>query len=286
MKVAVLGLGIMGAGMARQLLARGFDVSVWNRSAGKAAPLGTAGARIAASPADAAHDAEFVHAMLADDGASRAVWTGEQGALGAMRENAIAIESGTLSVEWMRELAATAAARGIGFLDAPVTGSKAQAESGALSFLVGGPQDVLERARPMLSAMGGNIIHLGSHGNGAMMKLINNFMCGVQVASLAEAIGMASRSGLDVAQAAQVLASGSPGSPLVRNISQRMVQRDYSPNFFVRLMVKDMEYARAAFARAGIELASAGAARERFLEGMRAGFGDRDIASIAELLRG
>jgi 3-hydroxyisobutyrate dehydrogenase len=271
--------------MARQLLRRGFDVSVWNRDAGKAEPLGAAGARIAATPADAARDAEFVHAMLADDEASRTVWLGEHGALGAMRANAIAIESGTLSVEWMRELAAAAATRGIGFLDAPVTGSKVQAETGALSFLVGGPAEVLERARPVLSAMGANIVHLGPHGNGALMKLINNFMCGVQVASLAEAIGMASRSGLDVGQAAQVLASGSPGSPLVKNISQRMVQRDYSPNFFVRLMAKDLDYARAAFGRAGIELASAGVARERFLEGMRAGLGDRDIASIVELLR-
>jgi 3-hydroxyisobutyrate dehydrogenase len=285
MKVAVLGLGIMGAGMARQLLARGFEVTVWNRDAGKAQPLGAAGARIAVTPADAARDAEVVHAMLADDEASRAVWMGEHGALGAMRPNDIAIESGTLTVEWMRELAAAAATRGVGFLDAPVTGSKAQAETGTLSFLVGGPPDLLERARPMLSAMGGNILHLGPHGSGAMMKLINNFMCGVQVASLAEAIGMAARSGLDVGQAAQVLANGSPGSPLVKNLAQRMVQRDYSPNFFVRLMAKDLEYARAAFARAGIELASAGVARERFLEGMRAGLGERDIASIVELLR-
>jgi 3-hydroxyisobutyrate dehydrogenase len=286
MKVAVLGLGIMGAGMARQLFARGFDVTVWNRSAEKAEPLGAAGARIAATPADAARGVDVVHAMLADDDASRTVWMGEHGALGAMRADAIAIESGTLSVEWMRELAAAAATRGVGFLDAPVTGSKAQAESGSLSFLVGGPPDVLERARPMLSAMGGNIVHLGPHGNGAMMKLINNFMCGVQVASLAESIGMAARSGLDVGLAANVLASGSPGSPLVKNISQRMVKRDYSPNFFVKLMAKDLGYARAAFARAGIDLASADVARERFLEGMRAGLGDRDIASIVELLRG
>ena len=285
MKVAVLGLGIMGAGMARHLLARGFDVTVWNRNVDKAVPLGEAGARIAATPADAAGEADVVHAMLADDDASRAVWMGESGALGAMRAGAIAIESGTLTVEWMRELAVAAEAQGVGFLDAPVTGSKVQAETGALTFLVGGPSEVLERVRSMLSAMGGNIVHLGPHGSGAMMKLINNFMCGVQAASLAEAIGMASRSGLAVEQAASVLAGGSPGSPLVRNLSTRMVQRDYSPNFFVKLMVKDLSYAGAAFARAGIELASADVARERFLEGVRAGFGDRDIASIAELLR-
>ena len=284
MKVAVLGLGIMGAGMARQVAARGFDLTVWNRDAAKAASF-AGEARIASSPADAARDADVVHAMLADDDASRSVWSGEAGALPAMRPGTIAIESGTLTVEWMRELAAAAKARDVGFLDAPVTGSKAQAESGALSFLVGGPAELLERVRPLLDAMGNNVVHLGPHGSGAMMKLINNFMCGVQVASLAEAIGMAARSGLDVPQAAGVLAAGSPGSPLVKAIGKRMTDRDFEPNFFVRLMVKDLTYARATFAREGIELRSADVARERFLEAVSAGFGDRDIASIVELLR-
>jgi 3-hydroxyisobutyrate dehydrogenase len=284
MKVAVLGLGIMGAGMARQLLAHGFDLAVWNRDAAKAASF-AGHARIATSPADAARDADVVHAMLADDDASRSVWLAESGALEAMRPGAIAIESGTLTVEWMRELAAAATARAVGFLDAPVTGSKAQAESGALSFLVGGPAELLERVRPLLAAMGPIIVHLGPHGSGSMMKLINNFMCGVQVASLAEAIGMAARSGLDVNQAAGVLAAGSPGSPLVKAIGKRMTDGDFEPNFFVRLMAKDLAYARAAFALAGIDLPSADAARERFLEGMRAGLGDKDIASIVGLLR-
>src|SRR6185369_13977975 len=109
---------------------------------------------------------------------SRAVWLGEQGALAAMREGAIAIESSTLTVAWIRELAAAATDRGIAFLDAPVTGSKAQAESGALSFLVGGSGEALDRAHPVLAAMGGNVSHLGPTGSGAMMKLINNFLCG------------------------------------------------------------------------------------------------------------
>lgn len=284
MKVAVLGLGIMGAGMARQLAARGFDLTVWNRDGAKAASF-AGKARIAATPADAARGVDLVHAMLADDDASRSVWLGENGALAAMRPGTIAIESGTLTVDWMRELAVAANARGVGFLDAPVTGSKAQAETGALSFLVGGPAELLERVRPVLGAMGTNVVHLGPQGSGSMMKLINNFLCGVQVASLAEALGMAARSGLDVPQAAGVLAAGSPGSPLVKAIGKRMTERDFEPNFFVRLMAKDLAYARAAFALQGIELRSADAARERFLEGMSAGFGDRDIASIVELLR-
>jgi 3-hydroxyisobutyrate dehydrogenase len=285
MKVSVLGLGIMGAGMARQLVTKKFDVTVWNRDAAKTATLASAGARVAATPAMAAAGADIVLAMLAHDDASRAVWLGHDGALGAMRKDAVAIESSTLTVDWIRELAAAANARGVAFLDAPVTGSKAQAETGALSFLVGGPVEVLERVRPAFAAMGGNVAHLGATGSGAMMKLINNFLCGVQVASLAEAIAMAERSGLDVRQAAAVLSAGSPGSPLVKMIAQRMLDRAYEPNFFIPLMAKDLSYARQTFARAGIELASADAARARFVEADRAGRGQQDIAAIVELLR-
>jgi len=285
MKVAVLGLGIMGGGMARQLVAKKFDVTVWNRDAAKTATLASAGARVAGTPAVAAAGADIVLAMLANDDASRAVWLGNEGALAAMRKDAVAMESSTLTVEWVRELAGAAKGRGIAFLDTPVTGSKAQAESGALSFLVGGPAEVLERVRPALAAMGSSINHLGPTGSGAMMKLINNFLCGVQVASLAEAIAMAERSGLDARQAAAVLSAGSPGSPLVKAIAQRMLDRAYEPNFFIPLMAKDLSYARQAFARAGIELASADVARAPFVEAERAGMGQKDIAAIVELLR-
>ena len=285
MKVSVLGLGIMGAGMAGQLIAKGFDVTVWNRNPAKSTRFAKLGARIATTPADAASSADLVIAMLAEDGASRGVWMGASGALASMRREAIAIESSTLTIDWVRELAAAAQARGVGFLDAPVTGSKAQAESGMLAFLVGGPADLLERARPALAAMSGSIAHLGPVGSGATMKLINNFLCGVQVASLAEAMAMAERSGLDVRQAAAVLGAGSPGSPLVKIVAQRMLDRAYEPNFFVPLMAKDLAYARQAFARAGLELKSADVAREPFLAAERAGFGEKDIASIIELLR-
>jgi 3-hydroxyisobutyrate dehydrogenase len=284
MKVAVLGLGIMGAGMARQLIDRGFDVTVWNRNVARTAAF-EAGARVAGTPAQAAAEADVVLAMLADDDASRSVWLGDRGALAAMRESAVAIESGTLTVEWIQELAAAAHDRGIGFLDAPVTGSKVHAETGALSFLVGGHRELLERVRPVLAAMSKSITHLGPTGSGAMMKLINNFLCGVQVASLAEAIAMAERSGLDARLAAEVLSGGAPGSPLVKMIAQRMLDRAYDPNFFIPLMAKDLDYARRTFARAGIDVPSAEAARARFLDAERAGMGRMDIAAIVESLR-
>jgi 3-hydroxyisobutyrate dehydrogenase len=284
-RIAFLGLGLMGAGMARRLMDHGFDLTVWNRNARRADALVESGARLTATPADAARGAEAVIAMLADDDASRAVWLGEQGALAAMDRGTLAIDSSTLTVECMRELGARAAARGVNFLDPPGTGSKPQAEQGALNFLVGGEASDVERATPLFKAMGRGQVHVGPAGSGALLKLINNFMCGVQLASLGEAMAMAQRSGLDLRRTADVLASGSPGSPLVKMVVERMVARDYTPNFLVPLMVKDLTYAMQTFAAEGIELADAHAARQRFIEAAAAGYQDRDIAAVVEPLR-
>ena len=284
-RISFLGLGIMGAAMARRLLDHGFDLAVWNRNPARADSLVKAGARLAATPADGACGADAVIAMLADDDASRSVWLGDAGALAAMDRGAIAIDSSTLTVEWMRELGAQAATRGVSFLDAPVTGSKPQAEQGTLNFLVGGDAAAVARAAPLFAIMGRGHVHLGGAGSGALLKLINNFMCGVQLASLGEAIAMAERSGLDIRRAADVLAAGSPGSPIVKMVAERMVTRDYTPNFLVPLMVKDLDYAITTFAAGGIELDDARAARARFSAAAAAGFHERDIAAVVEPLR-
>ena len=152
-KVAVLGLGTMGSGMAQNLLKAGHTVTVYNRTPAKAEALRTAGARVAATPAEATRDAEFVIAMLADDQASRDVWFGSDGALQAARPDAILIDSSTVSPAWVSELAAAAKQRGLEFLDAPVTGSRMQAAAGQLSFLVGGSDAAVAEATPILQAM-------------------------------------------------------------------------------------------------------------------------------------
>ena len=281
----MLGLGLMGGGMARQLLAAGFDVAVWNRSPDKAAALGEAGARIATTPADAATGADFVVAMLADDDVSRTIWTGQDGALAAMADGSIAIDSSTLTGPWVAELAATAAARGVRFLEAPVTGSRDQAAQGALRFLVGGDTATLADACPAFEAMGNAIVHLGPVGSAATMKLANNFLCGVQAASLAEAIALLEKRGLDMEQAMTILTDGAPGSPMVKGVGRRMIDRDYQPHFVVPLMAKDLGYAAQALADAGIISAIAQAARARYVEADEAGEGQRDIAAIVEPLR-
>jgi 3-hydroxyisobutyrate dehydrogenase-like beta-hydroxyacid dehydrogenase len=286
MKVAVLGLGIMGSGMARQLLAAGFDVTVWNRSADKATALGEAGARIAATPADAVAGTAIVVAMLANDDVSRAVWTGEDGALAAMAPGATAIESSTLTGDWVFELAREAVARSVHFIEAPVTGSRDQAAQGTLRFLVGGEADDIAAARPAFDAMGSALVHLGPVGSAATVKLANNFLCGVQAASLSEAIALFEKHGLNMEQAMSILFDGAPASPMVKGVGRRMLDRDYAPpHFVVPLMAKDLGYAEQALADVGIRSAIAQAARQRFLDADAAGEGRRDIAAIIEPLR-
>ncbi|MDO6412825.1 NAD(P)-dependent oxidoreductase [Sphingomonas sp. BIUV-7] len=284
-KVAFLGLGTMGAGMAGQLLAKGFDLTVWNRSAEKAASLAAEGASVGATPALAAAGADIVISMLADDSASRAAWLGEEGALAAMAEGGLAIECSTVTAEWVNELAAAGADRSIAVLDAPVTGSKAQAASGGLRFLVGGPVEALDRARGVFDAMGNEILSCGPTGSGALLKLLNNYLCGVEVAALAEVIAFAEQAGLDVGMAIKVIAEGAPGSPIVRTLAQRMTGRDYTPHFFPALMAKDVRYAGEAMAREGMPSALAQAAEARFLAADEQGFGALDIATVIEPLR-
>jgi 3-hydroxyisobutyrate dehydrogenase len=284
-RVAFLGLGIMGSGMARRILDAGFPLSVYNRNPERAAPLASAGAVAAASPRQAAAQADIIVSMVADDQAARAVWLGGDGALAGAAPGTLCIESSTVSPGWVRELSAAATKGGCDLLDAPVTGSRVHAAAGELRFLVGGTAASLERATPLLLAMGKTITPLGPTGSGSMVKLINNFVCGVQVAAIGEAIAMIERSGLDRAAALEVLTQGAPGSPLVRTISARMTACDYTPNFFLKLMAKDLSYAIQEGRGLSVELATAGAALGDFTSAVAAGLGDKDMSAVAEPLR-
>src|SRR6202142_327834 len=284
-RIAFLGLGIMGGGMARNLLTKGFPLTVFNRNAEKSKPFANEGAHVASSPRAAAERAEIIVSMVADDIAARSLWLGENGALAGAKPGTICIECSTVTVNWVRELAAAAAQKKCEFLDAPVTGSKSHAAAGELNFLVGGDSATLEKARPVLAAMGKTITHLGPTGSGAMIKLINNFVCGVQVASLAEALAMIERSGLDRAKALEILTHGAPGSPLVRTVAGRMTAPDFTPNFMLRLMAKDIGYAIQEGGKLSVELVTAKAALEDFQKAIAAGLGEKDIAAIVEPFR-
>jgi 3-hydroxyisobutyrate dehydrogenase len=280
--VAILGLGIMGSGMASRLLAANFPLSVYNRDREKCLALEADGAVVAATPRDAASRSKIVVSMVADDAASRNVWLGESGALAGASADSILIESGTLTIGWIRELAAAAAAHGCQFLDAPVTGSKPQAASGELLFLVGGAAEAVETARPAFSAMGRDVVHLGPIGSGALMKLINNFLCGVQVASFAEGLAFIDAAGLDRAKAIAILTGGAPGSGVVKRVAERVMADDFNPNFALRWMAKDLVYAIEGASGKGVALPIANAALARFQQAIAEGHGDEDFAAVTK----
>lgn len=282
LQVGLMGLGTMGSGMAGVLLKAGFPLAVYNRRSERATVFVEQGARPAGMPKDAAQGCDVVLAMVADDQASRQVWIGQNGALAGAKSGAVLIECSTISPAWARELGALAATQGCGFLDAPVTGSKAQASSGGLRFLVGGEASAIQRAEPVLRALGAEIFAFGPIGSGALMKLINNMVCGVQVASLAEAIALIKRTGLDSAQAVRVLTGGAPGSPVVAAVASRMEKQDYKVNFALRLMQKDLSYALTEGESRQVPLATVEAALSLFRQANEAGLGQDDMASVVE----
>ncbi len=284
-RIAFLGLGIMGGGMSQRLLAAGFPVTVYNRNRDKAAALVAGGAQWAESPRAAAMGADIVFSMVADDAASRSMWLGETGALASAGPPAILVESSTLTVAWVRELAAAVAQRGLEFVDAPVTGSKNAAAAGELNFLVGGSAAALEKIRPALAAMARSVTHLGPVGSGALVKLINNFVCGVQLASIAEALAWIEQSGLDRTQALAVLLDGAPGSPIAKLTTGRMIAGDFAPNFPLKLMAKDLAYAVKESLARGQPLTTAAAAYDVFQRAIAAGHGDKDMSAVVEPLR-
>src|ERR1700683_1869716 len=216
-RVAILGLGLMGAGMAGRVLTAGFPLAAYNRDPEKTAPFAKAGAYVARTPRDAGARADIIITMLTDDNASRAVWLDKAaGALAAAAPGTWLIESSTASVPWIHELAAAAKQHQCELLDAPVTGSKPQAAAGELLFLVGGSTEALAAVRPVLAAMSRDVLHLGPTGSCAPLKLINNSPCGVQAASIAEAMALVTASGLDREKSLAMLAAGAPGRPLLK----------------------------------------------------------------------
>jgi 3-hydroxyisobutyrate dehydrogenase len=240
---------------------------------------------LAESPRDAAKDADFVICMVADDNASRSLWLGENGALDGLRKGAIMIESSTVSPPWISELADVARKKGVELLDAPVTGSRPQAASGELNFLVGGSDAALKKARPVFAPMAKNVIHVGPTGSGSLLKLINNFLAGVQATSLAEALALIEKAGMNRDTAVQVLTNGAPGSPLLKTLSVRMIAHDYTPQFHLALMRKDLDYSVTEAARHGVSLSSAKTALAAFDRALASGRGNEDFSAVIEPLR-
>jgi 3-hydroxyisobutyrate dehydrogenase-like beta-hydroxyacid dehydrogenase len=245
-RVAFIGLGRMGHGMAGRYLDAGFTLSVWNRSRAKAEDLIARGARWATSPEDAAIDADAVVTMVADDQASRAVWLAKDGAAATMKAGTLAIECSTVSYQHALDLSRDLRQRGLVYIDSPVTGLPDAAAAGKLTLLVGADGADLELARPYLVPLSSTIRHFGGVGSGTVYKLINNLMGAIQIAGVAEGLAIAEQAGLDMKLVLEALETGVAASPQVVRHSKRMAARNFSgATFTAALRHKDAAYAVA-----------------------------------------
>jgi 3-hydroxyisobutyrate dehydrogenase len=282
-KVAVLGLGAMGWRMAANLLKAGHVVTVWNRSPKAADALVAAGATLAASPLAAAQDAQFVIAMVRDDEASRDLWLApDTGALEGLGRSAIAVESSTLTPGWIRRLGKEAAERGRTFLEAPVAGSRPQAETGQLVYFVGGDEAAAGRAEPILKAMGSAINYVGPLGTAALVKLTTNALMGVQVTALAEIIGLLKGAGADPARALKAIAGTPAWSPSANYLTGSMLAGTFAPLFPVDLIEKDFGYVLREIADPSAAPTIA-AARGVFQRAIDQGLGDDNMTGVVRL---
>ncbi len=214
-RVAFIGLGRMGHGMAGRYLDAGFTVTLWNRSKAKAEDLIARGAQWATSPEDAAIDADAVVTMVADDAASREVWLTKDGAAATMKAGTLAIECSTVSYQHALDMARELHGRGLIYIDSPVTGLPNAAAAGELTLLVGADPADLEKARPFLEPLSSTIRHFGAVGTGTVYKLINNLMGAIQIAGLAEGLAIAEQAGLDMELVLEAIQSGVAASPQV-----------------------------------------------------------------------
>jgi 3-hydroxyisobutyrate dehydrogenase-like beta-hydroxyacid dehydrogenase len=275
-------MGAMGSRMAVSLLKAGHSVTVWNRTADRTKPLVEQGASAATSPREAARGADFVLSVVRDNEASRRVWLApEDGALEAMTARAIGIESSTLTPNWVRELASAFAARGVPFLDAPVVGTRAQADAVTLIHLVGGEAATMARAQPLLSAIGNAAHHVGAPGSGAALKLLVNALLTIQVATMGELLGAAEQLGLDRRRAGEVIVELPTCSASAKGATMAMLAKNFAPAFPVELAEKDLSYLAAA--APGDTMPISAAARRVFERALEAGLAGENMTAVAKL---
>src|SRR3569832_641829 len=287
-KVAFLGLGRMGTGMAGRLLAAGHAVTVYNRDGERSRSLVAAGARAAATPRQACAGAQAAFSMTADDTSSRAVWDGQDGGLAALSPGAFVIECSTVSHDRALELARAAEARGLRYLDAPVTGLPDAAAAGTLTLLVGAAPTDLDAARELLAPLAQRVLHFGAPGAGTAYKLIVNLMGAAQIGSAAEGLALAERVGLHGPTVAAAFETSQAASPqVVRNV-RRFLRGDHERDvvFSVALRLKDVEYALRLARKFGVDLGYGDVAVLALRRLAAAGHGGQNESVVVEVMRG
>lgn len=286
MKIAMLGTGAMGSRVARNFLKAGFDVTVYNRTPERARALAADGAKLAATPKEAAENADFVFSMVRDTEASREVWLADEtGAIHGLREENVAIESSTVTPGWVRELSAAIAAHtSAAFLDAPVLGTRPQADAAALIYLVAGDEQVLEKTREVLQKTSGAIHRIGTEAGAATaLKLMVNAQYGVQVAIWAETLTVLEKSGIAEEAAVEILNTLPTTSAALQIGGKLMAAKNYAAMFPIELVEKDFGYALEFAANLGLDTPTIAAVRHVYAEARAQGYGDDNIIGIKQL---
>lgn len=279
--VGLIGLGLMGTPMGKNLLKAGFALSVWNRSCAKADDLVRDGAKLAATPREAADFADVLIMIVSDPIAVNAVLWGEKGALEGLRPGTVLIDSSTVSPNLARRTGAACAERGVDFLDAPVTGGTWGAEKGELVFMVGGKAEVLERVKPVLAAMGKRFFHLGPNSAGQTVKLAMNLILALEVDALAEALALVAAAGVPGERLVEVLQSSMARAAVLDVKAPLILKKEFPPSFPLRLMHKDLKLALELAREQGVALPAGAAAFETYSTVKNAASDDPDYAAVA-----
>lgn len=250
--IGFVGLGIMGRGMTNNLLKAGFTVTVWNRTESRTKPFVDAGAKAGSSPADVASQSDIIITCVSDTPDVEAVILGENGVIHGAKAGSLVIDMSTISPQATREIAAKLDEKGVHMLDAPISGGSEGAEKGTLSIMVGGDASQVERAMPAFEAMGKTITHVGDHGAGQTVKLVNQILVVVNMLAVSEALVFAQAGGLDLDKTLSAVSGGAAGSWMLSMRGPQVVQRDWRPGFTIDLQQKDLRLALEAAEQMGV----------------------------------
>jgi len=285
MKVAFIGMGTMGAGMAMNILKAGHDVTVHNRTRAKEESLTAEGAARAASPKEAAVNAEIIVICVSDTPDVEGIILGDEGVIHGARDDAIVVDMSTINPEATRRMAEKLAEKGVKMLDAPVSGGSEGAQNGTLSIMVGGEEAVFERALPILKTMGKTITHVGAIGAGQVTKAINQILISGTYLTMAEGLTIGMKAGLDMEKVLQAIGGGAAGSWVLENRGQNVINNTYPLGFRLSLHLKDLNIALETARELGVTLPATAlvAQMENGLVGR--GFGDDDVSAIARAIR-
>ena len=279
MKVAFLGLGIMGKSMACNLVKAGHDVTVWNRT-----PKSVEGARAAKTPAEAAHDAEVIWMCVSDTAAVERILFAADGVSTALKSGAIVVDSSTISPAATRDFATKLRAKAADYVDAPVTGSKIGAESAQLIFIAGGREETLAKLEPLFSAMGKKVVHMGETGLGQSAKLAMNLQIAMIYEGFAEALTLATRLGVKPEKLIELIQASMVRSGVIDYKAPFVLQHDWTPNFPMRLMEKDLNLVKEAAAQTKLPLPGLESVRKVYEKAREQGKSDLDYAATLDVI--